>query len=455
MRAGFYKGVLLLGDVAIFYLSLAAALALRRPQLFSLDYYLTHAAIFSYVLPGCLVINAALSLYNFRQIMDLPAIIGESLLAFFYNFLISTVIFYFLGPGLPAPKTYLFLTLLLALALGVYWRRLWMQLSASRFFATKTLFLGDNPLLRQIMTDLETHKYSRYRLIKPEALERWRRKHAGGKGARLSGIVDLIVVAADKAEVDDFARDILTYAVDNSIPVWTHIDFYEEIYKKVLPNSVPWLLIHIRQRRHTAYLMAKSVFDVLVAGVLILMLLPLLPFIALAIKLTDGGAVFYSQIRAGHLKKDFRLWKFRTMRADADKLGYLWNTETGDPRVTAVGKLLRKFKLDELPQLWNIFSGDMSLVGPRPTWVGEKQAWEMQDYHLRLLVKPGLTGWAQINASATDNEADTFEKLCYDLYYIKNVSFALDLSILLKTARRVFQSDNYLRQKRRETALRN
>ena len=138
------------------------------------------------------------------------------------------------------------------------------------------------------------------------------------------------------------------------------------------------------------------------------------------------------------------------MRVDADKLGYLWNTEKGDPRITAIGKLLRQFKVDELPQLWNVLNGDMSLVGPRPTWTGEKQAWDMPDYPLRLLVKPGLTGWAQINASATDSEADTFEKLCYDLYYVKNVSFALDLSILLKTVRRVFQSDKYLRDKRRQ-----
>jgi exopolysaccharide biosynthesis polyprenyl glycosylphosphotransferase len=452
MRTGFYKFILLLGDVVIFYLSLGLALAVRRPQLFSADYYLLHAAVFSYVLPGCLIINAVLSLYNFRQIMDLSAIIGESLLAFFYNFLISIVIFYFLGPGLPAPKTYLFLTLFLSLVLGVSWRRLWMQLSSSKLFAAKILFLGDNALIKQIIGDLDAHKYSRYRLVHPEALERWQKKHADGKGTKLSEIVDLIVVSGDKAEVNQTARDILTYAVDNSIPVWTHVDFYEEIYKKILPSSVPWLLIHIRQRRHTAYLAVKSVFDVMVAGLLILCLLPLLPFIALAIKLTDGGSIFYSQIRAGHLKKDFRLWKFRTMRVGADKLGYLWNTEKGDPRVTNIGKLLRKFKLDELPQLWNIFNGDMSLVGPRPTWVGEKQAWDMPDYHLRLLVKPGLTGWAQINASATDSEADTFEKLCYDLYYIKNVSLALDLSILLKTVRRVFQSDNYLRQKRRETA---
>jgi exopolysaccharide biosynthesis polyprenyl glycosylphosphotransferase len=450
MRTGFYKAILVMGDVVIFYAALAAALALRRPQLFSADYYLAHAAVFSYVLPGCLIINSVLSLYNFRQIMDLSGIIGESLLAFFYNFLIATVTFYFLGPGLPAPKTYLFLTLLFSMVLGVYWRRLWMQVSSSRLFATKTLFLGRNELIDQVIADLNTHEYSRYRLIKPEIFERW---ETAAKGRKLSGLVDLIVVAADKDEVDETSRHILANAVDSSVPVWTHVDFYEAMYKKVLPKSVPWLLIHVRQRKHTVYLMAKSFFDSFAAALMLLVLLPFLPFVALAIKLTDGGSVFYSQTRVGQLKKEFRLWKFRTMRADADKLGYLWNTEKGDPRVTAVGKLLRQFKVDELPQLWNVLNGDMSLVGPRPTWTGEKQAWDMPDYHLRLLVKPGLTGWAQINASATDSEADTFEKLCYDLYYVKNVSFALDLSILLKTVRRLLQSDKYLRDKRRQAAI--
>jgi lipopolysaccharide/colanic/teichoic acid biosynthesis glycosyltransferase len=95
----------------------------------------------------------------------------------------------------------------------------------------------------------------------------------------------------------------------------------------------------------------------------------------------------------------------------------------------------------------------MSLVGPRPTWVGEKQALDMPDYHMRFIVNPGLTGWAQINSSATDSKDDTIEKLCYDFYYIKNMSLALDISILLKTLRRIFQNDHSMRKKRQATPL--
>ncbi|HNT98111.1 MAG TPA: sugar transferase [Elusimicrobiales bacterium] len=127
----------------------------------------------------------------------------------------------------------------------------------------------------------------------------------------------------------------------------------------------------------------------------------------------------------------------------------MWHRGRPDPRITRVGRLLRRFRLDELPQLWNVLRGEMALVGPRPTWTGEVQAWDLPDYNIRLLVKPGITGWAQINAPATDSREDTVDKLCYDLYYIKNISFALDLSILLKTLRRVFEPEHLVRRRSR------
>lgn len=150
-------------------------------------------------------------------------------------------------------------------------------------------------------------------------------------------------------------------------------------------------------------------------------------------------------MRISNLGREFRFWKFRTMVQNAEQQGYLWNVTHKDPRVTRLGRLLRRYRLDELPQLWNIFRGEMSFVGPRPTWVGEKQALELPHYHLRHLVKPGLTGWAQINRRSTDSLDDTIEKLNYDLYYVKHISFVLDLAILLKTARRVLQPETRFR----------
>ncbi|OGR94286.1 MAG: hypothetical protein A2016_04500 [Elusimicrobia bacterium GWF2_62_30] len=334
-------------------------------------------------------------------------------------------------------------------------------MSSSRVFATKTLFLGDNPVISRLVADLQSHKYNRFRLTTPEALGRWKKKSvvaqalAGGDTPKLSDIIDLLVVDAEPVLLNKEHQEIIAAAMDEAIPIWTHVDFYEDLYKKVplyVVRNPNWLFTHVLHRRNEAYVFFKRILDLGGAGALTLVMLPFLPFVALAIKLTDSGPVFYAQERFGYLSKNFCMWKFRTMRVDADKQGYVWNAGKADPRITAIGRLLRKFRIDEFPQLWNILKGEMSLVGPRPTWVGEKQINDIPEYHMRRMVTPGLTGWAQINSSATDNEDDTKEKLSYDLYYVKNLSFALDISILLKTVRRVLESDHAIRQKRRAAA---
>jgi exopolysaccharide biosynthesis polyprenyl glycosylphosphotransferase len=455
MRVRFYQLLLFIGDIVIFYAALALALLVRRPESFTGEYYLYHIGFFSVILPVCLIINLIIGLYDFRQIRDLPGIIRETLLGFFYSFLAAVTIYYFYGTVLPAPKTHLFLTLLFAAILGVYWRRLWMSWSSSSAFATKTVFLGKNPVVAAMIADMEGHRYSRFKVVKPELVTGWLGSHAPGapvRGKALSDLVDLIVVDADRLGVDDDTQRILSAALEFGIPVWTHTDFYEDVYKKVPPQAIDhynWMLTHVLPRRNDIYLWIKDFAGRFAAGLGVLVLLPFLPLVALAIKLEDGGPVFYFQPRVGFMKKPFMLWKFRTMRAGADKEGYVWHKGRPDPRVTRVGRLLRKFRLDELPQLWNVLRGEMALVGPRPTWTGEEQAWKLPDYHIRLLVKPGITGWAQINAPATDSEEDTVEKLCYDLYYIKNISFALDISILLKTLRRVFEPEHVVRRRSR------
>jgi len=127
----------------------------------------------------------------------------------------------------------------------------------------------------------------------------------------------------------------------------------------------------------------------------------------------------------------------------AGKAGPLYKAEGGDVRITKLGRFLRGARLDEIPQLWNVLKGDMSLVGPRPEWTREVRILErsVPHYHLRHLIKPGVTGWAQINYHATSSLAESIEKLHYDLYYVKNMSLALDLGIILRTFRRVFQKD--------------
>jgi len=176
---------------------------------------------------------------------------------------------------------------------------------------------------------------------------------------------------------------------------------------------------------------------VLLAVCGIVMSLPIALLVALAIRLESKGPVFFRQVRIGEKEKKFMLYKFRTMREDAESAtGAVW-AQKDDPRVTRLGKYLRKFRLDEIPQLYNVLVGDMSFIGPRPERPEfvEKLKEAIPYYSERHCVKPGITGWAQIKYPYGASVEDSTEKLRYDLYYIKNTSMPLDLLILLETSK--------------------
>jgi exopolysaccharide biosynthesis polyprenyl glycosylphosphotransferase len=181
----------------------------------------------------------------------------------------------------------------------------------------------------------------------------------------------------------------------------------------------------------------KRGFDLLFALLGIILFLPLLPLLALLIKLDSPGPVFFRQTRVGEKDRHFTLYKFRTMRQDAESLtGAVWAQED-DPRVTRMGRIVRKTRFDEIPQLLNVLKGDMSFVGPRPErpefvgQLGEKIPY----YSSRHCVKPGITGWAQVRYPYGASEEDALEKLRYDLYYIKNYSLWLEFLIILETVK--------------------
>lgn len=182
------------------------------------------------------------------------------------------------------------------------------------------------------------------------------------------------------------------------------------------------------------YMKIKRMFDVAISAVGLGLSFPLWPFIALLIKLDSKGPIFYSQKRMGRRESVFVLHKFRSMIQAAERNDAQWATKN-DPRVTRVGKVLRKLHFDELPQLWNVIRGEMSLVGPRPErpeFVGELKI-QIPFYSLRHVVKPGLTGWTQINRPYAASTEDARDKLEYDLYYIAHLRFLFDIKILVDT----------------------
>jgi exopolysaccharide biosynthesis polyprenyl glycosylphosphotransferase len=184
------------------------------------------------------------------------------------------------------------------------------------------------------------------------------------------------------------------------------------------------------------FALAKRALDLAFSLTLGLIILPLFPLIALAIKLDSRGPVLYSQTRVGLGGKSFRIFKFRTMRQDAEANGAVWAQER-DPRITRVGRFMRLTRVDELPQIWNVIRGEMAVVGPRPERpeFTDILAHEIPGYDLRHTVKPGLTGWAQVCYRYTNSIRDTRAKVEYDLYYVKHLSLTMDLKILIKTVK--------------------
>jgi lipopolysaccharide/colanic/teichoic acid biosynthesis glycosyltransferase len=174
--------------------------------------------------------------------------------------------------------------------------------------------------------------------------------------------------------------------------------------------------------------------DVAIAGAGLALASPLLAAAALAVRLEDGGPVLYRQTRVGRDGEDFELLKLRTMVVGAEKLGAGLAVNEGDPRITKVGRILRRLSLDELPQLWNVVRGDMSIVGPRPTLRYQVETYDERQRH-RLDVKPGITGWAQVNGRARLLWSERIE---LDLWYVENRSALLDLKILLRTPLALF-----------------
>ncbi len=215
--------------------------------------------------------------------------------------------------------------------------------------------------------------------------------------------------------------------------------FFERVGGQVPVDSLKasWLVYGegFRQNRLRAFV--KRSFDIGVASVLLALTLPIMIAAAIIIRCEGGGPVIYRQERVGRAGKPFTLLKFRSMRADAESDGRARWAQTNDPRVTSFGRFMRRSRIDELPQLWNVLKGEMSFVGPRPErpcFVAELER-DIPYYAARHSVKPGLTGWAQVRYAYGASTAEATRKLQYDLYYVKNHSLLLDLFILFETVR--------------------
>ncbi|WP_018631655.1 TIGR03013 family XrtA/PEP-CTERM system glycosyltransferase [Neomegalonema perideroedes] len=273
-------------------------------------------------------------------------------------------------------------------------------------------------------------------------------EQAAEPGRLAAEIADLdageIVVAASKRETP-LPVETLLDARMAGLRVIDLAAFHERETGRVdLANLYPQRFIFMETNAHTQIgRLLKRSGDLIVSGIALILLSPVLAGAALAVRRDSPGPALYRQTRVGLRGEPFEIVKFRSMRVDAEASGQPQWAGEADPRITKVGAFLRRTRIDELPQLWNVLKGEMSLVGPRPErpyFVG-KLSETIPHYAERHRVKPGLTGWAQINYRYGATENDARVKLEYDLYYMKNASLALDVYILMKTARVVLWPD--------------
>jgi sugar transferase (PEP-CTERM system associated) len=262
-----------------------------------------------------------------------------------------------------------------------------------------------------------------------DSLKTWKQEHWSG----------ILIDYGDRHLSAEMIRELMDMRL-KGVYVYSLADFCEQFWQKIPPAYIQddWFAFtsgfNILHNRINARL--KQIIDFVGASVLLLIALPFALLIAIAIKLNSPGPVFYSQVRTGLNGKKFRVYKFRSMYQNAEQKGVQWAKER-DPRITKVGYFVRLTRIDELPQLWNVLKGEMSLVGPRP----ERPEFDLQlrkeipYYDVRYLVKPGITGWAQVCYPYGASVEDAYQKVAYDLYYIKNYSLFLDAAIAIKTVR--------------------
>jgi len=253
--------------------------------------------------------------------------------------------------------------------------------------------------------------------------------------------IDQLILALEEKENPQVTKDILSARL-KGIEVIDMPNLYQALKRRIPINYIDenWFLREKGFEHSTNILVmkVKRLIDIIVSSIILLISLPLWPLIAMFIKINSRGPVFYTHKRVGKNESLFSLYKFRSMIDKAKEDEALW-ADKNDKRITLVGKILRKLHLDELPQFWNVIKGEMSLVGPRPErpeFVEELKK-EIPYYSLRHFMKPGITGWAQVNYPYASSLKDSQEKMEYDLYYVYHMNLLFDANILLKTAQKI------------------
>jgi exopolysaccharide biosynthesis polyprenyl glycosylphosphotransferase len=431
--------LLFAGDVVIFYASLLLTLIIRYAELPHSHLIELHAWPFGIVFVVWALVYYVSGLYGKHTLVlksRLPTIILNAQVV---NSILAVSFFYFIPYFVVTPKVTLFIHLGISFALILAWRIYGHPMLGFRR-KQKALLIGSGGEMRELYE--EVNRNARYNLVFSQYID-----------LKTIGVLDIqseVIRYVYSNNIGVMVVDFSDERIEPLLPhlynlIFAHVRFidmhrvYEDIFDRV-PLSLlhySWFMENISLSPSIAYDILKRIMDMVLALVLGIAGFLLFPFIAIAIKIDDGGPVFVLQKRVGRNNHHNILIKFRTMTFnDAGRWG-----DKNYNEVTRVGSFLRRTRLDELPQLWNVLKGDLSLIGPRPEFPRAVKEYENQIpyYGVRHLIKPGLSGWAQIHHDKHPHHIvdikETKNKLSFDLYYIKNRSFMLDLKIAIKTLR--------------------
>jgi lipopolysaccharide/colanic/teichoic acid biosynthesis glycosyltransferase len=433
--------VLLLGDLIVFALSLWVTLALRYVSLPGEALFWQHLVPFSLLFAAWVVVFFLAGLYGKHTRLFRSRLAGTIFSAQLLNVAIAALFFFFIPVFGIAPKTVLFLYLLVSSALIFAWRfGVYPHVRSRR--RLRGVLLASGPDAKALAEEVASD--ARYPFAFDYVIDTAR--------APSHEIIQQACRVAEEDEVTFVVVDLSDKAVAAALPIIYDAAFQKhrfalvdatELYQEVFDReplsliNYEWVLGNVSASR--IYDVVKRLIDIVVALIAGVASLIFYPFVYLAIKLDDRGAIFITQQRVGRFQKPVRILKFRSMSGnDEGEYGAGGKTKLV---VTRVGYWLRLLRIDELPQLWNVLRGDLSLVGPRPELpaLAAQYNARIPYYNARYLIAPGLTGWAQVRHDRDPHHgadiAETKEKLSFDLYYLKHRSLLLDLYILLQTVR--------------------
>lgn len=427
---------LLMGDIAVFVLSLRASLWIRYSYPLSPEIWEIHRIPYFFVLLIFLFCISLGDLYNFRH-RSLSLFLLQKILVVFLLWMLLTFSFFYFSPWFViTPKLFLLLHTSLLLSGFLFYR--WLLLRFVSPGPLRWAFIGSPKQIQELLSvkgyqlqfyvaALTGEKFPLLR-IPPEALSVTHFKQYG---------IERVVIA-DELLQDQFSDFFFKELIPRKIRIQKLPDFYEELLQKVPVQSIStqWFLENLDESKFALYDRLKRLGDILGVVIFTLPAALVATIVMVALLIEGKTSILYSQKRVHQGGGLFTMYKFASMAPDAEKNGPQWSG-THDLRVTQVGKMIRKLHFDEIPQLYNILRGEMSFIGPRPErpeFVEMLQK-EIPFYYQRFLVKPGLSGWAQMNYPYGSDVKDALEKLQYELFYIKNRSILFELEIFLRSLR--------------------